>query len=220
VGEKKMSKYFKQEALFNPEIEGLQPIHIYGIGSIGSHLALSLAKTGYKNITVYDYDTVELSNTPAQQYKPSQNGMLKTQALKNTVEEATGTTISTENIKITTSFQIENTIGSIHIICFDNIESRQLIYDKLKNSNCHLIDGRIGGFQYEIYTIKGKNTKYENSLEGEFKELTCGEKCLYGVNSLISSKITGQVINISKNRKNPYKVIGHLLDQTQIVQEE
>ena len=43
--------------LFNPEKFTL-PVHIIGAGATGSWLALSLAKLGITNITVWDFDVV------------------------------------------------------------------------------------------------------------------------------------------------------------------
>lgn len=209
--------HFKQTKLFNPKTEQ-KKIHIYGAGSIGSHVAMGLAKTGYNDLTIYDYDVVEESNVPAQFFNLSNVGASKLDAITENIKSYTGTTINTISGKITESFTPNLTQDSIHIICFDNIEGRKLIYEKLKDFPVMMIDGRIGAFNYQIYTndmIKD-STLYAKSLEGVFSELQCGEKCLWGVNSLISSKIVAQVLRITKGKPVYSTIKGNLLSETVI----
>ena len=41
-------------------------LHIFGVGSVGSHVTNIAAKAGFKNITVYDMDTVDEENISPQ----------------------------------------------------------------------------------------------------------------------------------------------------------
>ena len=43
-----------------------RPITVIGAGGIGAATVVALAKTGFENITVYDFDTVEQHNLPNQ----------------------------------------------------------------------------------------------------------------------------------------------------------
>lgn len=51
----------KHREYFDPEKirEAKVPIHIIGVGAIGSHIAIQLAKLGIEEITVWDFDTVD-----------------------------------------------------------------------------------------------------------------------------------------------------------------
>lgn len=54
----------KHREYFDPEKirEAKVPIHIIGVGAIGSHIAIQLAKLGIEEITVWDFDTVDDHN--------------------------------------------------------------------------------------------------------------------------------------------------------------
>ena len=76
--------------------------------------------------------------------------------------------------------------------------------NQLKGNLVYMIDGRIGKFNYEKYSFRciddTLTDKYIKTLDGVFSELECGEKCLWAVNSLLSSKIIGDVIRITENK--------------------
>lgn len=217
-----INNHFKQTELFNPE-ESQPTIHVYGCGSIGSHVIMGLAKIGIQNITCYDYDIVEEDNLPAQFYSYLNIDTNKVNAIKRLVLEFTGIEINTINSKLNESFIPDLSLNTIHIIAFDSIDARKLIFNKLKGFHVHIIDGRIGGFNYQKYYVKGNENeqvnKYLKTLEGEFSELKCGEKCLWGVNSLISSKIIADVIKITKDIKPAYKHIGNYMSDKTITME-
>ena len=73
-------KYVRQSDIINPEVLGT-PVHIIGAGAIGSCAALALAKIGFKDFTVYDFDSVELHNLPNQMYRAKDIGKPKVEAL-------------------------------------------------------------------------------------------------------------------------------------------
>jgi molybdopterin/thiamine biosynthesis adenylyltransferase len=207
--------FYKQVKLYNPK-EYNPKVYVYGCGSIGSHVIIGLAKIGIKDITVYDYDVVEDGNKPAQFFDMVADG-LKTDNCARIVKDFTDTIIVPVKMKIDDEFQPNVEFGSIHIIAFDNIEARKILYNKLRGFPVWIIDGRIGGFQYEIYSFYEDNIKYTKTLEGVFSEQECGMKCLWVVNSMISSKIVTNVIKITKGDIPKYMVIGNILGETQIV---
>jgi len=211
--------YFKQAKLFNPH-ENQMNCFVYGAGSIGSHVVMGLAKIGIKNITVYDFDEIEDSNIPAQFYKMESKG-LKVDCLKKIVKEFTGIDIEIESKKIEEDFSPVISLNSIHIVAFDNIEGRKLLIEKLKDFPVVMIDGRIGGFNYQKYNIRCDNDKevedYLKTLDGEFSELECGEKCLWVVNSMISSLIVSDIIRLIKKQDVSFLTIGNIMSDRNIV---
>ena len=198
--------YFKQKNLFDPHDKGSLQIHVYGVGSIGSHIVAGLTKMGMDNITIYDYDNIEIDNLPAQFYpynKVVEDNEPKVKALQSFIKEFVGVEITTIQEKITENTALSIDYNSIHIVCFDNIEGRKNIFNTLKGFPVHYIDGRIGAFNLEKYYLlmNGKDEdldNYSNSLEGEFTPLSCGDKTLWSVNSMLASKIIADVIKISK----------------------
>ena len=125
------------------------PIHIVGAGGIGSFTTLAIAKMGFNNITVYDFDTVENHNIASQFYKKEDLDRPKVDCLKENVAQFTDIDIKTYNGKIE-----EVTIqDGILIIAVDSMQVRAEIAEKYKDSNLYIIDGRMGGLQLEIYSM-------------------------------------------------------------------
>ena len=54
-----MSEYLVRQLDILPPEQTITPITIIGAGAIGSFVALSLAKMGFDDITVYDFDKIE-----------------------------------------------------------------------------------------------------------------------------------------------------------------
>lgn len=192
--------YSRQSLLFRPESYHIK-VFIYGIGSVGSNVCFALSKLGINDITVYDFDTVEMGNVPAQVYRMSDNGKFKVDAMAEITAE-NGIIITPVNIKIDDSFMPEVVNNSIHFIGFDSIKDRQLLMYKLSGYDVHVFDTRIGGFQYEKYYIKANDTmavaEYLKTLEGTFTELVCGEKACYPINAILSGLVTADIIKIAQ----------------------
>lgn len=60
-------------------------VAICGVGGLGSHIALALARCGIGELHLLDFDCVELSNLHRQQYFVEQLGMPKVEALRETL---------------------------------------------------------------------------------------------------------------------------------------
>lgn len=56
-------------------------IAVCGLGGLGSNIAVCLARAGIGKLILIDFDRVDISNLHRQQYKASQIGMYKTEAL-------------------------------------------------------------------------------------------------------------------------------------------
>ena len=76
-------------------------VAICGLGGLGSNIAIALARAGIGKLILIDFDKVDISNLHRQQYKTSQIGMCKTDALKiNLKEIAPFTNVETHLEKI------------------------------------------------------------------------------------------------------------------------
>lgn len=104
-------------------------VAICGLGGLGSNIAISLSRAGIGKLILIDFDKVDITNLHRQQYKASQIGMFKTDALRdNLLEIAPYVTIETHTLRITQ----ENAIELLHtadIICeaFDNPECKAML---------------------------------------------------------------------------------------------
>ena len=151
--------------LFNPS-EFKESIHIIGAGATGSFLALSLAKLGLTDISVYDFDVVEEHNIANQLYSIDHIGMFKVDALKEFIKSSTGTDIKTYNEKV------ENKVFTgVVFMMIDTMSGRKEIYNssiKFKPSVKLMIEPRMGLSMARIYNITPMNLnvlkKYEETL--------------------------------------------------------
>jgi len=178
-------------------------IKVFGVGSVGSHVVKTLAKAGFKNIEVYDMDTVEEENISAQAYDFKHIGMKKTEALKDLVFESTGIEIVTNDGLVTKETEIEISGSTIYCCFFDSIEARQMIFDKLKGYPVLFVDARIGAYYLSHYLVRCNDSEdvriYETTLDSKvLAELACGEKACAPVNLIISGKIVISIVDYIK----------------------
>ena len=62
-------------------------VAICGLGGLGSNIAIALARSGVGKLRLIDFDRVDITNLHRQQYKASQIGMYKTDALADNLRE-------------------------------------------------------------------------------------------------------------------------------------
>lgn len=62
-------------------------VGIAGLGGLGSHIAVMLARTGIGRLILVDFDVVEPSNLNRQHYFISQLGLFKTEALEQQIQQ-------------------------------------------------------------------------------------------------------------------------------------
>ncbi len=77
-------------------------VAVCGLGGLGSNVAISLARAGIGTLILADFDRVDISNLNRQQYMVSQLGMLKTDAMKQTLSQiAPYCNVITHTVRIT-----------------------------------------------------------------------------------------------------------------------
>ncbi len=106
-------------------------VAVCGLGGLGSNIAISLARAGVGKLILIDFDRVDITNLHRQQYKASQIGKFKTEALiENLKEIAPYTEIEIHTLSIDESIVIELLEGA-DVICeaFDSAECKALLTD-------------------------------------------------------------------------------------------
>lgn len=201
--------FMRQTEIFDP-IKQSHQIVIFGAGSIGSFAALNLAKIGFNNIVVYDFDIIENYNLPNQFYRFQDIGKFKVDALKEIIKEFTNVEIETRNEKVDYKTKLNLSLNNLYILTFDTLESRKLVYDKLRNFNNYLLDVRMGGEEWNIITTEMNDSDDLRIHDKEFEitptELRCGEKSIIYSVLNISSEVCNLVKKISLNQKIPQKI--------------
>ena len=106
-------------------------VAVCGLGGLGSHIAIALARAGIGKLILIDFDCVDVTNLHRQQYKAAQVGKRKTEALRENLREI-APYLSTEvhNVKITRD-NAEELLKDADIICeaFDDEESKAMLTD-------------------------------------------------------------------------------------------
>lgn len=104
-------------------------VAVCGLGGLGSNIAIALARAGVGRLTLIDFDRVDITNLRRQQYKASQIGMLKTEAMAENLKEIAP---YLEIVPITARVTEENLAGLLRdadVICeaFDQAEAKAML---------------------------------------------------------------------------------------------
>jgi molybdopterin/thiamine biosynthesis adenylyltransferase len=176
-----------------------EPITIIGGGAVGSFTALSLAKMGFSNITVFDFDKIDVENMNCQFYRFKDIGNHKVLALQDLVKEFTGVDINARNERYETG-----TFKGIVISAVDSMKVRKLIWDNHKETGIGtklIIDPRMGAESALIYAMNPWDTKdiesYEKTLYTD--ENAVEEDCTAKSTMYTACMLAGQVCKVVKD---------------------
>ena len=193
------------------------PISIIGVGGIGSPVCLCLAKMGFDNITVYDFDTVESHNIPNQFHIPNNIGKLKVDSMKELTNQLTGCRIIPINNRIT---QDSNQLKGIVICAIDNMPERKIILEKSEYAQL-FIDARMSAEKYSITTIQPRLSKHIDFFNEGFYTKGDQEPCTAKSIMYCPMAIAGDIGSIVKrfimNQKYPNFIYRDLLLDKQIL---
>ena len=102
---------------------------ICGLGGLGSNIAIALARAGIGKLVLIDFDKVDIMNLHRQQYKASQIGRYKTDALaENLFEIAPYTGIKTITARLSED-NLTTLLKDADIVCeaFDDAEAKAML---------------------------------------------------------------------------------------------
>jgi len=133
-------------SLYNPADYAAARVALIGVGTIGSHLALTLARMQVP-FTMYDPDTIEAHNIATQAYTRRDIGRYKVEAIARQCEDIGAEGIEARN----EAFTGDGTNYDLIISCVDSIDARREIARALGDSAVPVIDGRVGAEQVEVY---------------------------------------------------------------------
>lgn len=190
----------RQSKLVPIDIINNYTLKVFGVGSVGSHFVKVAAKSGFKNIEVYDMDTVEEENIAAQAFDFEHIGQNKVEAMEDIVKRAAGVEIITHHGRVSEENPIMPEANTIYCCFFDSFEGRQMVFDMLKDYPVIFVDGRIGQYNMRHYLVELDDAEqvenYNKSLNtGAVSELQCGEKASAPINVQIAGKLVMNIIN-------------------------
>ena len=132
-----MADKFHHEAIYrgSEQIARLahQPLTICGAGALGSHLADTLARQGFRQLRAIDRDRVEEHNVSTQLYGESDVGAWKVEVLRQRLFRATG--IEIEALRKELGDRTARTLlqdGGLVLDTFDNSASRRLVQEQCR----------------------------------------------------------------------------------------
>ena len=177
----------KQKALISSDALAKWKVKVFGIGSIGSNLIKQLALVGFKDITGFDYDTVEAENIGSQEFRKEHIGLKKTVAIQKLMKNDFEYPVAVEDCKIDKETIILPEDYTIYFCAFDSLEARNMLWDKLKDFPIIWGESRIGRTAQRFYFVDLKKREeewieqYQKTLDvnGPRTELKCGEKGCY-----------------------------------------
>ena len=103
-------------------------VAVCGLGGLGSNVAISLARAGLGTLLLIDFDRVDVSNLHRQQYRVSQLGMYKTEAMKQILSEISPyCKVITHTVKMTEENMSLIADCGIVCECFDNAECKAML---------------------------------------------------------------------------------------------
>ena len=180
--------YERQLGMFDPTQYDADSAHITiaGLGNIGSHTALALARMGLRHFALYDFDTVEAHNLASQAYSVRDVGKLKVDA------------ISTQMRALNPAIEIEKRaeryggIGgtSILISAVDNLEARREMAAH-SGAGTFVIDGRMGGGQIEVHSQYAPD--WAATIPAAADDDPCGARFISYTSYLIAGLIANNV---------------------------
>lgn len=108
-------------------------VAVCGLGGLGSNIAIALARAGVGKLCLIDFDKVDIPNLNRQQYKVTQLGKYKTEALSENLSEiAPYIEVETHTVRLTEQNAVE-LLGGADLICeaFDAAEAKAMLTDKV-----------------------------------------------------------------------------------------
>ena len=104
-------------------------VAVCGLGGLGSNIAIALARAGVGHLHLIDFDRVDITNLNRQQYFVRQLGLLKTDALQETLTDiAPYCRVITDPVRITED-NLAQLLENEDIICeaFDRSEAKAML---------------------------------------------------------------------------------------------
>ena len=104
-------------------------VAICGLGGLGSNIAIALARAGIGKLILIDFDRVDITNLHRQQYKATQIGMYKTDALADNLREIAPYIELEAHTERITEDNAVMLLQSADIICeaFDDAECKAML---------------------------------------------------------------------------------------------
>jgi molybdopterin/thiamine biosynthesis adenylyltransferase len=200
--------FMRQESIIDSGILRSASVEIIGVGALGSFIAVALAKMGVGSLTLYDADTVEPHNLPAQYYRLDQVKADKVAATAANIAAMSDVT-EVKVYKNTFPPRHGRRTPDITISAVDSMEARIKIWEYLKGKYSWYIDTRMGGGMGRVLiTTLERESSYEDSLDTEdVMDMPCSARSIIYAPLVVAGFTTRIVKGILNAEPLPWEVI-------------
>lgn len=216
-----LGDYSDQTDLFNPRAFTL-PVHLIGLGGIGSAVVLPLVKLGLNTeLHLWDDDTVDVPRIIAAQllYRHTDIGRPKVEAAADIIGpySESGLVVHTHQQRIDDSTD-PSEFGGVVISGVDSMASRHAIWQKLLwNPGVELyMDGRIGGEETRLLCVAPSDPdqidRYERWLpdDSQASELPCAARTVIHPPLILAGRIITQLTRYARGLPPAFMVYDHV----------
>jgi sulfur carrier protein ThiS adenylyltransferase len=150
-------RFSRQEKIISTEVIGATNVAIIGVGAVGREVARTLACNGVGNITLYDFDTVELHNCTTQGYYEADVGRPKVDCTKEELLRIN----SKLNIDAVNDRWRPNKKKKFDgaFFCVDSLDMRGTLFNYFNEAVGFIADSRIGGEQIRLVNVFDEESK-------------------------------------------------------------
>jgi len=142
-------RFSRQQDLVPMERLSVCKATVVGVGAIGRQVALQLAAMGVPWLQLVDFDIVEESNLASQGYLEEDLGRMKVEATADLCRKIN------RNLNVHTAadrFKRSMEVGNAVFVCVDQIDTRRLIWEAVKNKADFFADGRMAAEVLRVLT--------------------------------------------------------------------
>lgn len=154
------ARTLRYSGLIDPSVLASVTLSIVGVGAVGRQLALMLAASGARDVTLFDDDTVEDHNMGTQGYWPVDIGEHKVTATAQVMEVAGDLPAGTV-AQVPERVNAHTKLPGIVMCCVDSMRARRMVAMSMlrhmtdPGSPC-LIDARMLAENINVYQAEGE----------------------------------------------------------------
>ena len=178
-------EFSRLEILMNIDNLKNKKVLVIGVGGVGGYAVEALARCGIGNITIVDYDKVDISNINRQIIAlHSTIGLFKVEVLKKRILDINPNCL----VETFNCFYDEKTTDLIFnkdydyiLDCCDSLKSKELLIREANKRNIKIISSMGAGFKFDpskIQIEKLKNTSYDKLARILRYNLKDNKQCL------------------------------------------
>lgn len=195
------ARYARQAEFIDiSELDETYGIGIIGLGNIGSHLALNLARVGVEVFNLYDSDRVELHNTSSQSYSERDIGRYKVEVVAEQIKNINPNAIVFVHPNAKERSPHWVSVNDYIAVCVDSMTERKKlasVVDTWGNvyprNVMRVIDVRVGGEQIDVFNVTSGRHRF--TIRDNADTEPCGAEFIAYVSSMAGALGAREVVD-------------------------